>query len=220
MLSVKHPDAAPAAFLTVVAPYRGTTPPEVEASLVGNSMVGSDEAQVSVRAFGKQWRIGRNLDKRTAWCEAVANDRVAPSTRPATRRQMPASPFDSRSEHAKTIESRGLRAPAQLWGRPTTRMSSRPSEATSGGNIWVCWVAFDGQADAVLAAKIDGQTASPPVVLSEASGDHWRPAMCTGRQRASLGHLGPERSRQVGHLGKVSGGRQVVGCDSPDARGG
>ena len=47
-----------------------------------------------------------------------------------------------------------------------------------GGNLWVCWVAFDGQADAVLAAKIDGQKALPPVVLSEASGDHWRPAMC------------------------------------------
>ena len=75
MLSVKHPDAAPAAFLTVVAPYRGTTPPEVEASLVRNAAVGSNEVQVSARAFGKLWRIGRNLDKRTAWSETVENNR-------------------------------------------------------------------------------------------------------------------------------------------------
>jgi hypothetical protein len=47
-----------------------------------------------------------------------------------------------------------------------------------GGNIWVSWVAFDGKADAVFAAKLKGQTNLPPVVLSEASGDHWRPAMC------------------------------------------
>jgi heparan-sulfate lyase len=75
MLSVKHPEAAPAAILTVVAPYRGTTPPEVEASLVGNTAVGSNEVQVTVRAFGKAWRIGRNLDTRAAWSEAVANNR-------------------------------------------------------------------------------------------------------------------------------------------------
>ena len=72
VLSVKHPGAAPAAFLTVVAPYRGTTPPEVEASLAGNYTVGSDEAQVTVRAFGKQWRLGRKLDKRSASCDTVA----------------------------------------------------------------------------------------------------------------------------------------------------
>jgi len=50
------------------------------------------------------------------------------------------------------------------------------------GNIWVCWVAYDGNADAVLAARIDGQRASPPVVLSETTGDHWLPAMCKDGQ--------------------------------------
>ncbi|HSW44439.1 MAG TPA: alginate lyase family protein [Phycisphaerae bacterium] len=78
VLSVKHPDAAPAAFLTVVAPYRGTTPPEVEASLAGDYVLGSDEAQVSVRAFGKRWRIGRKLDKRTAWCVPMSAAKPPP----------------------------------------------------------------------------------------------------------------------------------------------
>ncbi len=68
MLNVKHPDNAPAMFLTVVAPYRGTNPPVVEATLVGNTAVGSDEVKISVRAFGKQWSIDRNLEKKAAWC--------------------------------------------------------------------------------------------------------------------------------------------------------
>jgi heparan-sulfate lyase len=84
MLRVKHRDAAPATFLTVVAPYRGTNPPVVEATLAGNTMVGSDEVQVSVRAFGKRWRIGRSLNRRAAWCETVENDHAATSTHPAT----------------------------------------------------------------------------------------------------------------------------------------
>jgi heparan-sulfate lyase len=67
MLKVKHPKAAPARFLTVIASYRGMNAPVVEAKLVGNNAVGSDEVQISVRAFGKQWRIGRSLDRRAAW---------------------------------------------------------------------------------------------------------------------------------------------------------
>jgi len=77
MLSLKHPHAAPAEFLTVVAPYRGTTPPEVKASLVGNAVVGSNEVQVSVRAFGKRWHLGRKLDQGAAWCETVGDDHGA-----------------------------------------------------------------------------------------------------------------------------------------------
>lgn len=52
----------------------------------------------------------------------------------------------------------------------------------SDGNVWVCWVAFDGKSDAVLAAKLDGEAGATPVVLSGASGDHWRPAMCSDGQ--------------------------------------
>jgi heparan-sulfate lyase len=67
MLNVKHSAAAPARFLTVIAPYRGTNAPVVEAKLVGKSEVGSDKVQISVRAFGKQWSFGRDLEKKTAW---------------------------------------------------------------------------------------------------------------------------------------------------------
>lgn len=52
----------------------------------------------------------------------------------------------------------------------------------SDGHAWVCWVAFDGTSDAVLAARLDGAAASAPVVLSQAPGDHWRPAMGTDGQ--------------------------------------
>jgi heparan-sulfate lyase len=76
MLKVKHPKAAPARFLTVIAPYRGTNPPVVEARLLGNPAVGSDKVQISVRAFGKQWSIGRDLEKKTAWCEVGDNSRT------------------------------------------------------------------------------------------------------------------------------------------------
>ncbi len=67
MLKVKNPDVAPARFLTVVAPYRGTNPPVVEAKFVGNTEVGSDKVEIAVSAFGKRWTIGRNLEKKTAW---------------------------------------------------------------------------------------------------------------------------------------------------------
>jgi len=69
MLKVKHPEATPAGFLTLIVPYRGTNPPVVEAALVGNPQIGADAVQISVRAFGKQWNIGRNLEKKTAWCQ-------------------------------------------------------------------------------------------------------------------------------------------------------
>lgn len=72
-LSATHRDSAPAAFLTVVAPYRGKDSPDVEAELDGIHEVGGDEARVSVRAFGRQWRIGRNLATRSAWCDDHAS---------------------------------------------------------------------------------------------------------------------------------------------------
>mgnify|MGYP005845119355 CR=1 FL=1 len=84
MLRVKHPDAAPAAFLTVVVPYRGTNPPETEASPADGYGIGGDESEVSVRAFGKRWRLGRSLARQTAWCRSDDGDRASPSTRPTT----------------------------------------------------------------------------------------------------------------------------------------
>ena len=166
MLTVKSPAAAPAAFLTVVAPYAGTTSPEVQASLADGFTVGGDEARVSVRAFGKQWRVSRNLDKHTASCEVVENDRVASPAASA-----PAEVRDDRP--AVDIQ------PAIRLGSDDHEDEFPAIGRDSGGNMWVCWVSYDGKADAVLAARIDGRNSSPPVVLSEPAGDHWRPAMGT-----------------------------------------
>lgn len=44
------------------------------------------------------------------------------------------------------------------------------------GNVWTCWVAFDGTNDTVLAAPLDAKEAAP-ITLSRSAGDHWRPAM-------------------------------------------
>jgi len=165
-LSVKHPDAAPAAFLTVLAPYRGTTPPEVEALLADDFAVGGDEARLTVRAFGQRWHIGRNLKKQTAWSDSEDGDRAGASTRPQTDRA-----------------AVKLEGPATL-GSPDREDEYPAIGCDADGHIWTCWVAFDGKWDAVLASRLDGAGASSPVVLSEASGDHWRPAMCRdGRGR-------------------------------------
>jgi hypothetical protein len=83
------------------------TPPEVEASLVGNTVVGSNEVQVSVRAFGKLWRIGRNLDERAAWSETVANYRGAPPTHPAS---------DWKPADTKLCDTRNARSYATAFG--------------------------------------------------------------------------------------------------------
>lgn len=70
-LSVKQPGTAPAAFLAVVAPYRGTDPPDVDAGFVGGFEAGGEEARVTLRAFGKAWQIGRSLDRQQAWCNPL-----------------------------------------------------------------------------------------------------------------------------------------------------
>jgi heparan-sulfate lyase len=85
MLSVQQSHAAPAQFLTVVAPYLGTTSPEVEASFVGPAGIGGDEVRLTVRAFGKSWRLGRNLDQRIAWCEPVKDNPLASPGNPTIK---------------------------------------------------------------------------------------------------------------------------------------
>lgn len=65
----RHADTAPAPFLTLLVPYRGTDIPTVSAALSGDFQVGSDRVTVLVEAFGKTWRIGRDLNKQRAWCE-------------------------------------------------------------------------------------------------------------------------------------------------------
>jgi len=65
-----HDGAAPASFLTVVAPYRGTTPPAVQAA-VETGAVGAQNVTVIVHAFGEAWRVGRDLSSATAWCASA-----------------------------------------------------------------------------------------------------------------------------------------------------
>lgn len=64
----QHQSAAPTRFLTVIAPYRGTQTPQVSATLAPETSVGSPEVEVAVQAFGQQWRLGRNLAEKEAWC--------------------------------------------------------------------------------------------------------------------------------------------------------
>jgi len=66
----RHASPAPAAFLTLVVPYRGTEPPKVAASLPEAFVGGADGVELAVTAFGKGWRLGRDLGSGQAWCTA------------------------------------------------------------------------------------------------------------------------------------------------------
>ena len=65
----RHEKKAPAAFLTLLVPYRETDVPRVLAALSEDFEVGAGEVTLHVEAFGKTWRIGRNLKQQKAWCE-------------------------------------------------------------------------------------------------------------------------------------------------------
>jgi len=67
----RHKKIAPAAFLTLLVPYRGTNLPKVSATLSEDFQIGADEVTLNVEAFGKTWRIGRNLKQQKAWCEEI-----------------------------------------------------------------------------------------------------------------------------------------------------
>jgi len=69
--SYRHSKTAPAAFLTLLIPYRGTNVPKVSATLPENFEAGADEVAVNVEAFGKTWIVGRNLQDQKSWCEKL-----------------------------------------------------------------------------------------------------------------------------------------------------
>lgn len=69
-IAVRHAQSAPAAFLTVLAPYRGQTAPNVSAKLDAEFKVGDDMVTLRVDALGKTWRPGRDLSQHKAWCSA------------------------------------------------------------------------------------------------------------------------------------------------------
>lgn len=60
-LSIAHPDPAPAAFVTILMPYRGQQEPVVNAELEPSFEIGSAEARLRVTVADKSWRIGRNI---------------------------------------------------------------------------------------------------------------------------------------------------------------
>ncbi|MCH8295234.1 alginate lyase family protein [Candidatus Poribacteria bacterium] len=65
----QHEKTAPAAFLTLLVPYRGREVPTVSATLREEFEVGADRVALEVEVFGKCWRIGRDLEQQRAWCE-------------------------------------------------------------------------------------------------------------------------------------------------------
>ncbi len=163
MLNVTYPEAAPAAFLTVVAPYRGAAPPTVEAAIAGNHEVGADRVVVTVSAFGKEWRLGRDLGTGKAWCgpaDGALHREAVP----------PPAPHVDVDRHAEL-------------GSPDHEDEFPALGTDSDGNMWACWIAFDGNADTVLAAKLDDGRPGESVTLSDGSTDHWRPQMGLDRQR-------------------------------------
>ena len=66
--SYRHTQSAPAAFLTLVVPYRGAERPEVSGVLPEGFEVGANQVELSVAAFGKACQIGRDLGEQKAWC--------------------------------------------------------------------------------------------------------------------------------------------------------
>jgi hypothetical protein len=70
-LRFQHNAQVPAAFLTLVIPYRGTEVPEASSILPKNFSVGADRVALDVRSLGHAWTIGRDLADGTAWCHAM-----------------------------------------------------------------------------------------------------------------------------------------------------
>jgi heparan-sulfate lyase len=65
---LRHDGTAPAFFVTVVVPFEGAETPAVNVSAPAQFVPGEDRVELTVQAFGKQWRLGRNLATGTAWC--------------------------------------------------------------------------------------------------------------------------------------------------------
>ncbi len=74
----RHARPAPAAFLTLVVPYRGTRRPEVSAAPAGDFTVGADRVELRVEAFGQTWQIGRDLNEQNAWCRGPSRCALDP----------------------------------------------------------------------------------------------------------------------------------------------
>ncbi|MBL7042621.1 MAG: alginate lyase family protein [Pirellulaceae bacterium] len=67
-LRFRHSRSAPAAFLTVMYPFRGSRPPEVTARWSDTFQVGADRVECQVQVDERTWKIGRELSMGDAWC--------------------------------------------------------------------------------------------------------------------------------------------------------
>jgi heparan-sulfate lyase len=63
----QHRRPAPAAFLTLIIPYRGESAPAAVAALPANFAPGLNQVELRVSAFGETWTVGRDLAKGNAW---------------------------------------------------------------------------------------------------------------------------------------------------------
>jgi len=84
----RHGSPAPATFLTILAPFRGTDPPDVKARPPERYQVGAQRVELVIEVGDMRWRVGRDLRSQTAWAE--------PSRRMKARRA-PASRLESSS---------------------------------------------------------------------------------------------------------------------------
>ena len=67
-LRFRHERQAPAAFITVIVPYRGKDRPAVALQGKGAFQPGTEAATVRVKVFGKTWELRRDLASGTAAC--------------------------------------------------------------------------------------------------------------------------------------------------------
>ena len=64
-----HNNEAPAAFLTLLVPYKGTDIPEISAKISKDFTPGDGNVELDVKVLGKMYHVGRDLKTRDAWCE-------------------------------------------------------------------------------------------------------------------------------------------------------
>ncbi len=90
---------------------------------------------------------------------------------------------------ATLVAARGARAVAAAPQSPAVTVAELgpPTSTTSedefpalgrdaDGRLWLAWVSWDGTQDRLLVSQLRDDGWSEPVVLSEATGDHWCPA--------------------------------------------
>lgn len=65
----RHANPAPAAFLTVIFPFRDAEAPQVTATLPEAFEVGADRVELQIATQGKTYQLGRDLSTGAAWCD-------------------------------------------------------------------------------------------------------------------------------------------------------